>query len=134
MPTGGRGVVAQKVAPLHIVELGDGAAHSVGNNGTPLAVALAFDIPKLERVKKIAESHAVEIVGIEALLDIAEFHRAHEDFKSKPTAIAAARSIRICLGHYHALVPQILGDPVVNIVLPRLPTAVVGIRTVQRVT
>src|SRR2546423_1895732 len=125
MPSCRSRIITEEIATANLVQIGNRAAQSIGNNGPPLAISFALDIPKLKGVKKIAESHAIEIVRIDGFLDVSQLHRSNKNLKRISAAITATRPVRISFGHDHSFVPKVLSDTVVDVILTRLPTAVI---------
>src|SRR3954466_8155888 len=101
MPAGGCRAVAQEIPRFHLLQIGDGAAKTVGSDAALFGIALALDIPELKHVEEIAESHAVEIVRIETFLNVPQLHRTNKDFESVAAAITATRTVGISFGHHH---------------------------------
>ncbi|MPM86573.1 hypothetical protein SDC9_133662 [bioreactor metagenome] len=97
-----------------------------------LAVAFAFDVPKLEHVEQVMEGHPIKIILVQALLNIPQLHCADEHLEGEPAAITAARAVRVCLGDNHAFEPLVLGYSVVDVVFARIPSAMIRVGTVQR--
>ena len=134
MAAGGRGAVAEEVAGRHLFQVGDGVAQAVCGDAALFRVALAFDIPELKQVEEVGEGHAIEVVQVEALLDIAQLHGPHKRLEREAAAVAATRAVRVGFGDDHAPVPEVLRDAVVNVVFTRCPTTMVGVGAVQGVS
>src|SRR5437764_12021491 len=106
-----RCAVAQEIAWARLLEIGDRFAQPVSRDAALLRIPLALDVPELEQVEHIREGHPVEIIRVEALLDIAQLHRAHKNLERVAATITATRPIWIRLRHDHAFVPKILRNP-----------------------
>src|ERR1039458_4580546 len=92
-------------------------AEAVGSDTALFGVPVALDIPKLQHVEEVAEAQAVEVIGVKALLRVAQLHGADERLEREIAAVAATGAVRIRLGHDHAPVPEVLGHPVVKVVI-----------------
>ena len=136
VPAGFRGVVTDKISGTHFFEIldADAITEAIGFNRAPLTIAFAFDVPKLKHVEEVVESHAVEFICVETLLYVTKFHRAHERFEGEAATIAATRTIGICFGDDHSFKPHVLRHAVVDVVFARLPTAVIRISAVERIS
>jgi len=64
-------------------------------------------------------------------LEVAQFHRPDECLEGEAAAIAATGTVRIRFGDDHASVPKVLGYPVINVILPRRPTAVIRVGAIE---
>ena len=83
MTSGRRGAVADKIAGPRIFKICNRGAQAVASNGPGFGIAFAFDVPELQRIEEIVESHAVEIIGVEAVRMLRSFIARHKHFEGE---------------------------------------------------